>query len=88
MLQSLSIVLNFVMERHAADNALSDSMDIDRTVFKASMRKGILFVFSPFTSIFSSADTITQFRSWHMQMISHLHTQAECSQEIHTTIPT
>ena len=55
MLRSLSIVLNFVMKLTAADNAFSDSMDVDGTVFKASMRKLILLVFSPVTSnIFSS----------------------------------
>ena len=41
MLLSLSLVLNFVMKSPAADNALSDSMDVDGTVFKASMRNQI-----------------------------------------------
>ena len=50
MLRSLSLVLNFVMKSPAAENALSDSIDVGGTVFKASMRKRILFVFSPFTS--------------------------------------
>ena len=55
MLRSLSLVLNFVMKSPAVDNTLSDSMDVDGIVFKASMRKRILFVFSPVTSnIFSS----------------------------------
>ena len=55
MLRSQSVVLNFVMKSPAADNALSDAMDVDGTVFKASMRQQILFVFKPFTSnIFSS----------------------------------
>ena len=54
MLLSLSLVLNFVIKSPAADNALSDSMDVDGNVFKASMRKRIFFVFSPVTSnIFS-----------------------------------
>ena len=35
MLRSLSIVLRFVMKIHAGDNALSDSMDVGGTVFKA-----------------------------------------------------
>ena len=50
MLRSLSLVLNFVMKSPAAENALSDSIDVGGTVFKASMRKRILFVFSPVTS--------------------------------------
>ena len=49
MLRSLSLVLNFVMKSPAAENALSDSIDVGGTVFKASMRKRILFVFSPVT---------------------------------------
>ena len=47
MLRSLSLVLNFVMKSPAAYNALSDSMYVDGNVFKASMRKQIVFVFSP-----------------------------------------
>ena len=45
MLRSLSLVLNFVMKSPAAENALSDSIDVGGTVFKASMRKRILCVF-------------------------------------------
>ena len=55
MLRSMSLVLNFDMKSPAAYNALSDSMDVDGNVFKASMRKQILFVFSPVSlNIFSS----------------------------------
>ena len=51
MLRSLSLV----MKSPAADNTHSDSMDMDGTVFQASMRKRILIAFSPFTlNIFSS----------------------------------
>ena len=59
MLRSLSLVLNFVMKSPAAENTLSDSIDVGGTVFKASMRKRILFVFSPVTSkMFSTAPEI------------------------------
>ena len=47
MLRSLSLVLNFVMKIPAAENALSDLIDVGGTVFKASIRKQILLVFSP-----------------------------------------
>ena len=39
MLRSLSLVLNFVMKTPDADNALSDSMDVDATVFKSINEK-------------------------------------------------
>ena len=35
--------LNFLMKSPAADNAVSDSMDVGDTVFKASMRKQIMY---------------------------------------------
>ena len=50
MLRSRSHVLNTVMKNPAVENALSDSMDVGGTVFKASMGKLILFVFPPVTS--------------------------------------
>ena len=49
MLRSLSLVLNFVMKSPAAENALSDSIDVGGTVFKASMRKtNIVCLFSSY----------------------------------------
>ena len=47
MLRSLNFVLNFVMKSSAAEKALSDSMAVGGTIFKSSMRKRILLVFSP-----------------------------------------
>ena len=49
MLQSLNCFLKFVMISPAAENALSDSMDVGGTVFKSSKRKRTLFVFSQAT---------------------------------------
>ena len=54
MLRSLSHVLNIVIQSPAAENTLSDSMDVGGTVFNASMRKRIFIVFSTVTlNIFS-----------------------------------
>ena len=53
MPRSLSLVLNFVIISPAAENALSDSIDVGGTVFKASMRKRILFSLSTATQTFS-----------------------------------
>ena len=62
MLGSPSLVLNFIMKSPAVDNTLSDLMDVGDTVFKASMRKRIFFVFSLVTSnIFSSFECISYY---------------------------
>ena len=49
MLRSRNLVLSFVMKSPVAENTLSDSMDNGGTVFKAKIRKQIVFVFSPVT---------------------------------------
>ena len=54
MLRSLSLVLNFVMKSPAAENALTDLINVVGTVFKSSIRKTniVLLFFSSYLNKF------------------------------------